>query len=90
VVSEGEETGVEVSPLISYVSQLSRYLFKRSCANIDSGWRGTRLLKGPHNQGTGCHREGGVKVPRPSYAMHEFFWLRPYDYLWSNEDKTGA
>ena len=38
VVSEGEETGVEVSPLISYVSQLSRYLFKHSCANINSGW----------------------------------------------------
>jgi UDP-N-acetylglucosamine/UDP-N-acetylgalactosamine diphosphorylase len=38
VVSEGEETGVEVSPLISYVSQLSRYLFRRSRTNIDSGW----------------------------------------------------
>lgn len=38
VVSEGEENGVEVSPLISYVSQSSRYLFKRNCTNIDLGW----------------------------------------------------
>ena len=38
VVSEGEETGVEVSPLISYVSQPSRHPFKCSRANINSGW----------------------------------------------------
>lgn len=58
VVSENDE-GVEVSPLISYVSHPSCVSTGRY-TNVSPGWRRPRVPEGPHHQGARRHREGDL------------------------------
>lgn len=50
VVNEGSETGIEVSPLISYVCDNN--LFPIQCTNLVAGWRRTGKVEGQDNHGS--------------------------------------
>jgi UDP-N-acetylglucosamine/UDP-N-acetylgalactosamine diphosphorylase len=57
VVSEGDE-GIEVSPLISYVSSSRCNIQTAVTDSDDAGRRGPRVPEGPHHQGSSGDRKG--------------------------------
>lgn len=62
VVSEvaPEETGVEVSPLVSYVWLHHKPLAESRLLTIRVGWRGSRVPPDKNHQSTCCYRKRGL------------------------------